>query len=94
VPEDERVANRAAANFCVPDNELSSFIARKSPYYSEKDVLGFAKRLQVHPGIVVGRFQFHTQRYDFLRRFQVKISQFVTPSADIDGWGCVFPVSI
>ena len=43
ISEEERVANEAAANFCVPQQSLKSFIARKSPFFNERDILGFAK---------------------------------------------------
>jgi len=95
VSEEERTANRAAADFCVSDAELDSFIARKHPYISERDIVGFAHRLQVHPGIVVGRYQYRTGRYDFLRKYQVRIRQFlIDGGALVDGWGHIAPVSI
>jgi HTH-type transcriptional regulator / antitoxin HigA len=94
LPEEERIANRAAAEFCVSQNEMHTFIARKNPFFAERDVLGFARRVQVHPGIVVGQIQNHTKRWDFLRRYLAKVRQFVMPGAMVDGWGQVAPVSI
>jgi len=94
ISEEERVANRAAANFCFSDEELAKFIARTQFYTSEKDILGFARRLEVHPGIVVGRFQYRTGKYDFLRKYQVKIRQYMTQSANVDGWGQIAQVSL
>lgn len=94
VPEQERVANAAASEFLVPRKDMLSFIARKSPFFAERDVLGFAVRMQIHPGIVVGQIQNHTKRWDFLRKYLVKIRQFVAPTAIVDGWGQVAPVSI
>lgn len=93
-PNEERIANLAAAEFSIPAHEMDDFIARKNPYFSERDILGFARRLQVHPGIVVGQIQSRTGKFDFLRRYLVKIRQFVLPGATIDGWGHVFPVAI
>ncbi|RYF00243.1 MAG: ImmA/IrrE family metallo-endopeptidase, partial [Oxalobacteraceae bacterium] len=52
VPEEERLANVAAQEFCVPSAKMDSFVARKAPFFSEKDLIGFAKLLGVHPGIV------------------------------------------
>lgn len=94
VPEEERVANGAAADFCVPKAEMASFIARKSPFFSERDILGFARRIQVHPGLVVGQIRDHLQRWDFLGRYLVKIRQFAIAGAVVDGWGQVAPISI
>jgi HTH-type transcriptional regulator/antitoxin HigA len=90
LPEEELIANRAAAEFCVHQDEVVKFIARRNPYISERDVLSFAEQLNVHPGLVVGQIHSRTGRYDFLRRYLVKIRQFVLPTANIDGWGHVF----
>lgn len=87
LPEYERRANAAGADFCVPTAELEDFIARVQPYFSEERVLRFAQRIQVHPGLVVGQLQRHLERHDFLRKHQVKVRSFVLPSADVDGWG-------
>src|SRR5207244_683477 len=71
----EKMANEAAAEFCVPRKEFSSFIARKEPYFSERDVIGFARRMSIHPGIVVGQIQARTKKWEFLRKYLVKIRQ-------------------
>src|SRR5262249_32750573 len=57
VPEEEKIANTAAKNFGFTEDYLSKFIARKSPFFRETDVLGFANTVKAHPGIVVGRLQ-------------------------------------
>jgi HTH-type transcriptional regulator/antitoxin HigA len=92
--EQERVANAAASDFCVPKQEMASFIARKDPFFSEKDIIGFARRMNVHPGIVVGQIQAHTKRWDFLRPHLVRIRQFLLSGAMVDGWGQVAPVTL
>ncbi len=94
LPPAERDANREAAEFCVPDHELSSFYVRKAPFISERDVLGFAQRIQRHPGIVVGQLQRKLKRNDYLTRLKVKIRHFLLPNAVVDGWGQVAPVSL
>lgn len=86
VPEEERVANAAAADFCVPKEKMDSFILRKNPFFYEKDVLAFAKLNGVHPGLPVGQIQRRTDRYDYLKKYQTKIRQIVTPGAIVDGW--------
>jgi HTH-type transcriptional regulator/antitoxin HigA len=90
----EKAANDAATEFCLPRKEIDSFVARKTPFFSERDVVGFAKRLNVHPGLVVGQIQARTQKWDFLRKYLVKIRQFLLPGAMVDGWGQVPPISI
>lgn len=94
LPKEERVANAAASNFCVPRNEMESFIARKDPFFSERDVIGFAARIKVHPGIVVGQIQAHTKKWNFLRKHLVKVRAFLMPTAMVDGWGQTAPVSL
>lgn len=89
LPPEERRANRAAAEFCIPKDKIDSFIIRKAPFFSERDVLGFAKRTGVHPGIVVGQIQKRTERWDLLRKYLVKVRHHVMPSAIADGWGQV-----
>lgn len=92
--DEEGLANAAAAEFCVPQKDMTSFIARKTPFFAERDILGFAKRVQVHPGIIVGQIQHRTGRWDLLRKHLVKIRQYVLPGAMVDGWGQVAPVSL
>ncbi|MDC8770941.1 HigA family addiction module antitoxin [Roseateles albus] len=87
LPECERKANAAGADFCVPALEFENFIARVQPYFSEEKVLRFAQRINVHPGLVVGQLQRRLGRHDFLRKHQVKVRAFVLPAADVDGWG-------
>ena len=93
VPDQEKEANDAAANFCVPRDSMESFYLRKNPFFYEKDVIGFAQRMGAHPGIVVGQIQWMTGKLDYLRRHQVKTRDHVIPSAMVDGWGHAAPVN-
>ncbi len=92
VPEEERIANMAAAEFCVPKKTMDSFIARKAPVFAERDLLGVAATLRVHPGLVAGQLRYRINRYDLFARHLVKIRSIVSPSAVVDGWGDVAPV--
>lgn len=94
VSEEERQANAAAADFGVSKKMIDKFISRKSPYFKEADLLGFAHTYQVHPGIVVGRLQHETGRYDLFRNHLVKVRNKIAPSAMTDGWGEAVPVDI
>ena len=94
LPEEERVANKAAADFCVPAKRMNSFVARKSPLFAQRDLLGFASTLGIHPGLIAGQLQHRTGRYDLFRAHLAKIKFAVTPSAVVDGWGDIFPVEI
>lgn len=97
VEEEERIANEAASEFCVSRTQLNSFIERKQPYMSEKDVIGFAGRLEVHPAIAVGQLQFALQKWSFLRKYlatnvagvrEILLSEVESENfTSLDGWG-------
>jgi HTH-type transcriptional regulator/antitoxin HigA len=92
VPEEERVANEAASDFCVPRKKMDKFVSVKYPSYHERDIIGFANTLRIHPGIVAGQLQHRTGRYDLFRNHLVKIRSIVTADAAHDGWGDVATV--
>lgn len=94
VQEDERIANAAASEFCVPKKTMDSFIARKAPFFAERDILGVAATLKVHPGIVAGQLRHRTGRYDRFGAHLVKVRSIVAPGAVVDGWGDVAPVGL
>ena len=90
VSEQERMANRAAAEFCVPRETLLKYVERKSPYFSERDILGLSRMVGAHPGLVVGQLQRLTGRYNFLRKHLVPVRSAVVGEAVFDGWGEIF----
>jgi HTH-type transcriptional regulator/antitoxin HigA len=93
LPKEEIVANDAASDFCVPKDEMDNFITRVRPLYSEQRVMLFAKRVGVHPGLVVG--QLHRRKevpYTHFHRFLVKIREIITRTTLTDGWGTLPPV--
>lgn len=92
IAEEERVANQAAQDFCVPANLMDAFVARKAPFFSERDLIGFARVVKVHPGIIAGQLQRRTARYDRFRDHLVKVRETISPNAMKDGWGDVAPV--
>jgi HTH-type transcriptional regulator/antitoxin HigA len=92
VQEEERVANGAAQDFLIPPSQLDAFISRKAPFFSERDLIGFAKLMRVHPGILAGQLQRKTGRYDRFRDYLVTIRSNVIPNAFTDGWGNTVPV--
>jgi len=87
--DEEHIADTEAADFCVPASKMASFYARKHPYFSERDVLGFAALMAVHPAIVVGQLQKRMKRFDYLRKYQVPIRRYLLKKAVTDGWGNV-----
>ena len=92
VSEEERVANQAASDFCVPKNQMDAFIARKSPLFYEADLKAFAKILKVHPGIVAGQLQHKTGRFHIFRSHLAEVRGKILQSAMVDGWGTVAPL--
>jgi len=92
IPEEERIANRAAADFCVPSKMMKAFVDRKSPYFAEQDILAFSSMTKVHPGLIAGQIRHITGRYNLFANHLVKIRSVVTPNAAVDGWGDVYPV--
>jgi HTH-type transcriptional regulator/antitoxin HigA len=92
VAEEERIANEAAQAFCVPAADLDAFIARKAPFFSDKDLIGFSRMLKVHPGVLAGQLQRKTNRYDRFRDHLVNVREIISPNAIKDGWGDIAPV--
>ena len=87
-PEIELLADQFAVGSLVPQDELDGFIARVGPLYSKKAITGFAGRIGVHPGIVVGQLQFRGKiDWSHSRAQLVKVRDIITSSALTDGWG-------
>jgi HTH-type transcriptional regulator / antitoxin HigA len=93
LPPEETRANEAAAEYLVPKSELDNFIMRVRPLYSEQRILLFAKRIGVHPGLVVGQLQFRDEiPYTHFHKHLVKVREIVTQTALTDGWGTIPPI--
>jgi HTH-type transcriptional regulator / antitoxin HigA len=93
LPPEEARANAAASEFLVPKSELDSFVIRVRPLYSEQRILLFAKRIGVHPGIVVGQLHFRDEiPYTHFHKHLVKIREIITQTAVTDGWKTVPPI--
>jgi HTH-type transcriptional regulator/antitoxin HigA len=88
LPEPEKKANLFASDFLVHRDELQDFIARTKPLYSKSRIRGFAGRIRVHPGIVVGQLQFQKEiGWSHNREMLAKVRDLVSNSALTDGWG-------
>ena len=92
INDEEQIANQEGTEFCVPQKAMHSFYLRKNPLFSERDVLAFAKRINVHPGLVVGQLQQMTKRYNLLRDHLIKVRDHLSASMMMDGWGDLMPV--
>lgn len=91
LPAIELRANEAASDFCVAKKEFDSWILRKAPFFSEKDLIGFSRRIGIHPGIVAGQLRRKINNYRLFSKFLVKVQDHVLPSATVDGWGHIAP---
>jgi HTH-type transcriptional regulator / antitoxin HigA len=92
--ECEKIANEAAAEFCVPQKLLDSFILRKAPFISERDVLTFAAKVEINPAVVIGQIQRKTKKYAFLRKYQSSIRDYLMDWKHKDGWGVQAPTGL
>lgn len=93
LPAHEVRANTAAAAYCIPQDEMEHFIARVGPLYSKETVVGFARRLRIHPGLVVGQLQNRKLiAYSFHRPMLEKIRTVATRTILTDGFGQQVPI--
>jgi HTH-type transcriptional regulator/antitoxin HigA len=92
--ETERLADEFSSEFIVPDREFRNFVARTRPLYSKLRIKGFATRLRVHPGLVVGRLQ-HMDEISFAHNREMldKVRSVVVPVSLTDGWGSTVSTS-
>jgi HTH-type transcriptional regulator/antitoxin HigA len=92
LPPEEVRANKAASEFLIQVRELDDFVARVRPLYSDQRILLFARRIGVHPGLVVGQLQHRAEiPFTHFKRHLVPVREIVTQSALTDGWGSVPP---
>jgi HTH-type transcriptional regulator / antitoxin HigA len=83
----EKQADLRASEHCVQQRAMRDFILRHTPMFSEKNVIGFAKIMKRHPGIIAGQIQRHMQRWDLFKKHQPRIRQILTQTALTDGYG-------
>lgn len=94
IADEERLANNAAAEFLVPQGKLESFFKRKALFISERDVLAFAARIEIHPAVVIGQIQNKTKKWAWLRKYLKSIRSYLDEWDHVDGWGRVAPVDL
>jgi HTH-type transcriptional regulator / antitoxin HigA len=88
----EKAADEFAVTFLVAREEMDDFIARTQPLYSKTKIVGFANRIEVHPGIVVGQLHHLGASnggldYSQNREMLVKIRHLIVSVALTDGYG-------
>ena len=90
--QEEQEADAFASQFLVDQKELQHFILRVKPLYSKQKISGFASRIKVHPGLVVGQLQFKKEiPWSSFRPLLEKVRNIVIQSALTDGWGQLLP---
>lgn len=84
----EKRADNEAAAALVPPDELDSFVRRIGPIYAEPNIVQFAHRIKMHPGIIVGQLQHRAEiGFGSHKTLQPKIRAHVVGTALTDGWG-------
>lgn len=92
VDEEERVANEAAADFCVSTKMMDAFYSRKAPLIKEADIIAFSRMIKVHPGLIAGQLRHRSGKYHLWQNHLVKVRSIVAPNAITDGWGDLAPL--
>ena len=81
-------ADEFATSFLVRQSDMEDFVLRTSPLYDKRKIIGFARRIGVHPGIVVGQLQYRKEiPWSWFRPMLEKVRHVVVESALTDGWG-------
>lgn len=91
VTVEEARANAAAAEFCVPQEELEDFIIRVGPLYTYDRIKRFAWSLGIHPGLVAGQLRRRFEQWNKYTRVIDKIRHHLIATATVDGFGGVLP---
>lgn len=94
VDEEELIADRAAQEFLIPRDTLQSFIDRKAPYISERDVMAFSARMQIHPAVVVGQIQHALDKWNWRKKHIKKVRERLVTWEHTDGWGKSLPTGL
>jgi HTH-type transcriptional regulator/antitoxin HigA len=92
--ENERAANEGAADHCVPNGPMRDFIARHNPMFSEKSLIGFARLMKRHPGIIAGQIQKQTGRWELFKKLQPRVREIIIQSVLTDGYGRTGPTNL
>lgn len=88
----EARANQQAADWIVDQEKLNSFILRTTPLYSTRRITNFARRMGVHPSIVVGQLKHrHEIEWSKMTRLNIDARDIIRDSTMCDGWGRVLP---
>lgn len=94
-PEIEKRADLFAEQTLIEQTEIEDWINRVHPYYSKAKIMGFARRIHVHPAIVLGQLQHRKEvEYAHSRQMLVRVRRFLTTSTLTDGFGQVLSANV
>ena len=86
-PEFEKKADEMAATFLISARAMQEFVSRHRPKYPKLVIRDFAKKLGVHPGIVVGQLQYRKEiSYSHSREMLCPVRDHIIKVASSDGW--------
>lgn len=96
-PEAEKRADLFATTSLIPAEEMDDFIIRIGPLYSKPRIDGFARRIGVHPSIVLGQLQ-HRKEMDWSQKTDLieRVRNTLIHEAPTDGWGmsAILPAAV
>ncbi|MBI3940284.1 MAG: ImmA/IrrE family metallo-endopeptidase [Acidobacteria bacterium] len=93
--EIEKQADIFAENALIDRAEFEDWISRTKPLYSKAKIVGFARRVHVHPALVLGQLQHRNEvMWSHSREMLVKARHFLTSTALTDGFGQVLSVHL
>ena len=92
VSEQEKRANAAAAEFCVPQTEFDDFMVRVGPLYTHAGIQRFAWRIGGHPGLVAGQLRRRLGLWDRFAKHLEKVRDVVVSTAMVDGFGSTLEI--
>ncbi len=96
-PPTEQRADLFASTSLIPTKEMDNFIVRIGPLYSKPRIEGFAKRIGVHPGIVLGQLQHRKEvDWDHNKELVERVRPILIHEAPTDGWGmsAILPAAV
>jgi len=92
--EIEKRADLFAQQILIDQAQIEDWMNRTRPFYSKSKIQGFAKRMHVHPAIVLGQLQHRGEiTYAHSREMLVRFRHLLTTSALTDGFGQILPAS-
>jgi HTH-type transcriptional regulator/antitoxin HigA len=87
LPREEIRANQLAAEYCVEKEAIDTWIVQTAPDFSRRKIVLFAKKMRVHPALVVGQLQYRgVIPYSFHRELLEPVRSLVLESTYTDGF--------